>query len=69
MSPHSRSSVHVEAVSVVVPTFERPDDLARRLASLGGQDAEGFEVLVVDNASDPSVQALVESHPRVSPVR
>jgi GT2 family glycosyltransferase len=50
-------------VSVVVPTFGRPDDLARCLASLAAQDARGFEVIVADNAADRRVRELVESHP------
>ena len=36
-------------VSVVVPTRERPDDLARCLASLAGIEADGHEVIVVDS--------------------
>ncbi len=37
-------------VSVVIPTRERPDDLARCLQSLAGIGAGGHEVIVVDNA-------------------
>lgn len=51
------------AVSVVVPTFRRPDDVARCLASLAAQDLGGFEVLVVDNASDAAVETLVREQP------
>lgn len=49
-----------DAVTVVVPTFRRPDDLTRCLASLAGQDVAGFEVIVVDNGCDPVVRELVE---------
>jgi glucosyl-dolichyl phosphate glucuronosyltransferase len=49
-------------VSVVVPTFRRPGDLERLLASLAAQDASGFEVIVVDNAVDPAVGDLVTAH-------
>jgi GT2 family glycosyltransferase len=37
-------------VSIVVCTHERPDDLARCLTSLAGAQAEGHQVIVVDNA-------------------
>jgi GT2 family glycosyltransferase len=36
-------------VSVVIPTHERPDDLARCLESLAPIRADGHEVIVVDN--------------------
>jgi GT2 family glycosyltransferase len=52
-----------DAVSVIVPTFRRPDDVERCLARLAGQDIAGFEVLVVDNASDPALRSLVATHP------
>ena len=51
------------AVTVVVPTFRRAADLERCLASLAAQDAPEFEVVVVDNACEPAVRALVESQP------
>jgi GT2 family glycosyltransferase len=37
-------------VSVVIPTHERPDDLARCLEKLAGTRTEQHEVIVVDNA-------------------
>ena len=45
-------------LSVVVPYFEAPDDLARTLAALEGQSYPGdlFEVIVVDDASDPPLE-------------
>jgi glycosyltransferase involved in cell wall biosynthesis len=36
---------------VVVPTRDRPQALARALAALDAQDADGFEVVVVDDRS------------------
>jgi GT2 family glycosyltransferase len=53
--------VRADSVSVIVPTFRRAEDLERCLASLAGQDVAGFEVVVVDNASEPAVRALVGS--------
>ena len=48
--------------SVVIPTFERPDTLARVLEALGRQDAPPhFEVLVVDDGSRDSTPALLDS--------
>ncbi|MBV8980199.1 MAG: glycosyltransferase [Acidimicrobiia bacterium] len=57
------------AVTVVLPTFRRPDALARALSSLASQDDPGveWELLVVDNdASEdagPVVQALAPTIP------
>lgn len=39
-------------VSVVIPTFNRPDYLNRLLKSIGQQTYRNFEVIVVDDASD-----------------
>ncbi|MQA75642.1 MAG: glycosyltransferase, partial [Solirubrobacterales bacterium] len=38
-------------ISVVVPTRDRPEALARCLAALAGQDVAGLEVIVVDDGS------------------
>ena len=48
--------------SVIVPTFQRPDSLERCLAALAEQDIgrERFEVLVVDDGSAISPQAVVD---------
>ena len=45
-------------LSVVVPYFEVPDDLARTLAALEGQSypSDLFEVIIVDDASDPPLE-------------
>lgn len=49
------------AVSVVVPTYRRPELLRRCLAALAEQDLapEGFEVVVADNAGDKATAAQV----------
>jgi GT2 family glycosyltransferase len=46
-------------VTVVVPTHDRPDGLAAALAALRAQTlpAEHFEVVVVDDGSDPPARA------------
>jgi glycosyltransferase involved in cell wall biosynthesis len=53
-------------VSVVVPTRDRPDQLAGCLAALGQQTAPRYEVVVVDDASTDgtAVAAVVEAAPR-----
>jgi hypothetical protein len=58
------------AVSVVVPTFERPAALLRVLASLDAQDcALDFEIVVVDNSPTASSREAVEAHASRHPLR
>jgi len=47
-------------VSVVVPTFRRPDDIARCVESILATDYPALEILVVDNAPhDPATATLI----------
>lgn len=49
------------AVTVVIPTFRRPDDLARAVESVFAQDhANPFDVLIVDNDPGASARAAAE---------
>jgi GT2 family glycosyltransferase len=50
-------------VSVVLPTYRRPDSLRRLLASIAAQEDPGlsWEVIVVDNESPPTADDVVES--------
>ena len=50
-------------VSIVVPTYKRPDLLNRCLRALMSQDFDpsAYEVIVVDDAADESTQRLVDS--------
>jgi len=50
-------------VSVVVPTFGRPDSLARCLGALGKQEFpwEDWEILVADDASSDATRSQVEA--------
>jgi hypothetical protein len=48
-------------VSVVVPTYRRPERLAVALDSVRAQTLRDFEVLVCDNAAQGQVAALVAS--------
>lgn len=57
-------------VSVVIPTFQRPDYLRRVLASLAEQQAAfPFEVVVVDNDPEESAAAVVAQMATAFPVR
>lgn len=46
-------------VSVVVPTYRRPDFLVEALASVRAQTMGDYEVLVCDNAADDATAAVV----------
>jgi GT2 family glycosyltransferase len=47
------------ALSVVIATRDRPERLARQLASLRAQTTDRFEVIVVDDGSGPAVGELL----------
>jgi GT2 family glycosyltransferase len=49
--------------SIVIPTYRRPDLLARCLAALARQQfpAHDFEIIVADDAADPTTKTLVQS--------
>src|SRR5262249_23601268 len=55
--------LHVAAplvsLTLVVPTYRRPSDLLRCLASVQAQTLPEFEVVVVDNAADSRLEAAV----------
>src|SRR5436305_1455183 len=53
-------------VSVIVPTFKRPDLLNHCLAALLAQDFDraDYEVIVVDDAPDDNTKQLVECFAR-----
>lgn len=50
-------------VTAVIPCFNRPADLERLLADLDAQDASGVDlrVLIIDNASDPPLEASTQT--------
>jgi GT2 family glycosyltransferase len=58
-----------KTVSVVVPTFRRPDALRDTLAALLVQDypADQYEVIVVDDASEEETRRTVQQFQRGSP--
>jgi GT2 family glycosyltransferase len=55
----------VPLVSVIVPTYNRAELLARSLRSVGAQEYRSLEVVVVDDGSTDDTPAAVE---RVAPV-
>ena len=48
------------SVSVLIPTFKRPDGLKRALASLAQQAVQPDEIVVVDNAPDGAARAACD---------
>lgn len=57
-------------ISVVIPTWNRREDLARTLEVLTRHKGPPFEVIVVDNAStDGTATMVTESHPTVRLIR
>src|SRR5689334_19803991 len=67
----SRGEMKSPAVTVAIPTFDRPALLREALESVLRQDLKEFEVLVVDDASPCDVAAVVESFgdPRLRLIR
>lgn len=59
------------AISVVVPTYRRPDRLSRLLDALAAQTlaAERFEVIVVDDCSGDATAAVLSHRARTGLVR
>lgn len=53
------------SLSVLIPTRDRPTDLAKCLASFGGQTRTPDEIIVVDNSRSQSAKAVVEAFPGV----
>ena len=49
-----------ELISVVVPTFDRPDALAAVLRGLSRQADRRFEVVVADDGSGPATAAVID---------
>jgi succinoglycan biosynthesis protein ExoM len=56
--------------SVVIPTYRRPEDLARAIDSVLAQQgvAGSFEIVVIDNDPDGSAQPIVRAIAAQSPV-
>ncbi len=50
------------AISVIIPTYNRPDFLPNTIKSLLEQDFESYEIIVVDNACLDNTKNIVESN-------
>jgi glycosyltransferase involved in cell wall biosynthesis len=55
-------------ISVVIPTYKRPTTLLQTLRSLQEQTVTDFEILVMDNAAEPSVEQAVTEFNRTAKV-
>lgn len=56
-------------VSVIIPTFNRADDLDRCLSSLQKQNFLNFEVLVCDDGSTDDTHAVIKKYHRYLQIR
>ena len=50
------------AVSVIVTTFNRREQLRETLVSILNQSFQDFELIVVDNYSNYDIEALIAEH-------
>jgi glycosyltransferase involved in cell wall biosynthesis len=51
----------VVRLSLVIPTYRRPDDLMRCLESVQSQTLQDFEAIVVDNSPEAAMRASIEA--------
>ena len=65
-APSSSAAADSPRFSVVIPTYNRPQELARCLEALGRQTRPPIEIIVVDDGSDtPYAEELAVRHPLV----
>ncbi len=55
--------------SIIIATFERPDDLALTLDGIGRQERKPAEIIVVDSSADEKSRAVCELRAQALPVR
>lgn len=56
---HSALSHEHMKVSVIIPTYKRPQTLLQTLQSLQKQTLTDFEILVMDNAVEPAIEHMI----------
>lgn len=56
-------------VSVIIPTYNRPDFLRRAIASVRAQEGINYEIIIVDDASDEDLSSEFASAPDVTYLR
>ena len=49
------------SITIIIPTYKRPDSLRQALQSLQEQTLTDFEILVIDNAADVEVETLIKT--------
>ncbi|MCC6641327.1 MAG: glycosyltransferase [Deltaproteobacteria bacterium] len=55
-----RGGILEPAASVIVSTYDRPENLARCLEGLRHQTTRAFEIIVADDGSGPATRAVIE---------
>jgi glycosyltransferase involved in cell wall biosynthesis len=55
------SNVHKPLVSVIIPTYNRPDTLKRAIQSIKSQTYQSIEIIIVDDNSTADVDPVVSS--------
>jgi len=61
-SPPPSSVFHPPLISIIVPAYNRADEVEEFLSSFEKQSAKNFEVIVVDDGSTDSIKDVVELH-------
>jgi len=62
MSPPPSSVLHPPMISVIVPAYNRADEVEKFLYSFEKQSAKNFEIIIVDDGSTDNTKTVVETH-------
>jgi len=62
MSPSPSSVLHSPLISIIVPAYNRADEIDEFLYSFEKQSAKNFEIIVVDDGSTDNTKTVVETH-------
>lgn len=57
---------HNPLVSVIIPTFNRPDFVKRAIRSVQNQTYTNIEILVIDDYSDYDISTILQDFPEIS---
>jgi glycosyltransferase involved in cell wall biosynthesis len=66
---HCRLVPVLPLISVVIPTYNRPDFLRRALASVRSQEGVELDIIIVDDASEQDLSAEFAPYPQVRYLR
>jgi len=61
-SPPPSSVLHPPMISVIVPAYNRADEVEKFLYSFEKQSAKNFEIIIVDDGSTDNTKTVVETH-------